>query len=135
MSAVGQGFDRSRFAILVVEDEPLLLMDAMDMIEDAGFAVYGAGNADEAIALLERHADIRVLFTDVDMPGSMDGLKLAHAVRSRWPPVTIIIASGHAHVTKENMPENGLFFVKPYPPASVIAALNGMADQIAHASA
>jgi CheY-like chemotaxis protein len=127
---MGQIYDRRRFAILVVEDEPLLLMDAMDMIESAGFTVYGAENADEAILLLEEHDDIRVLFTDVDMPGTMDGLKLAHAVRERWPPVSIMISSGHAHITKESMPENGLFFAKPYPPASVIGALNGIADRI-----
>ncbi len=120
-------FDRRRIAILVVEDEPLLLMDAMDMVEDAGFTVYGARTADEAIQHLEKHDDIRVLFTDVDMPGSMDGLKLAHAVRKRWPPVSIIVASGHVNVTPEQMPENGVFFAKPYPPANVIRALNGIA--------
>lgn len=125
-------FDRRRIAILVVEDEPLLLMDAMDMIEDAGFTVYGAANADEAITIMETHDDIRVLFTDVDMPGSMDGLKLAHAVRDRWPPVSIIVASGHVNVTKEALPENGLFFAKPYPPSSVVRTLNGIADRIAH---
>ncbi len=123
-------FDRSRIAILVVEDEPLLLLDALDMVEDAGFTAYGAANADEAIRLLERHDNIRVLFTDIDMPGSMDGLKLAHAVRDRWPPVSIIVASGHVRVKPEDMPENGLFFAKPYPPASVISALNRIADQL-----
>jgi len=127
---MGSAFDRSRISILVVEDEPLLLWDAIDLIEEAGFTAYGAANADEAIALFETHADIRVLFTDVDMPGSMDGLRLAHAVKNRWPPVTIIVASGHVNVTPEELPEHGLFFRKPYPPTSVIRALNGIADRL-----
>lgn len=113
---MAQSFDPSRFAVLVVEDEPLLLLDAMDMVEDAGFIAYGAADAEEAIRMLETHPDIQVLFTDVDMAGSMDGLKLAHAVRDRWPPVSIIVASGHVRVTKEDLPANGLFFAKPYPP-------------------
>ncbi len=123
-------FDRSRIAILVVEDEPLLLMDALDMVEDAGFTAYGASNADEAIRLLERHSSIRVLFTDVDMPGSMDGLRLAQTVRDRWPPVSIMITSGHISVRREELPGKGLFFAKPYPPASVVNALHQIADQV-----
>ncbi|WP_416355945.1 response regulator [Aureimonas phyllosphaerae] len=124
-------FDRSRIGILVVEDEPLLLLDAMDMVEDAGFKAYGATSADEAIRLLERHDDIRILFTDVDMPGSMDGLKLAHAVRNRWPPMSIIVASGHVNVSPEELPRDGLFFAKPYPPASLIRTVEAMAQRIA----
>ncbi len=127
---MGQSYDRRRIAVLVVEDEPLLLMDAFDMIEDAGFTVYGAANAAEAISLMEKHDEIRILFTDVDMPGSMDGLKLAYAVRDRWPRVSVIIASGHVNVTDERVPENGIFFSKPYPPASVVQALDGIAEQI-----
>lgn len=129
---MGYAYGRSGTAILVVEDEPLLLMDAMDMVEDAGFVAYGAANADAAIALLERHPEIRVLFTDIDMPGSMDGLKLAHAVRNRWPPVSIIVTSGHVTVTREDLPENGLFFAKPYPAASVVKALNEIAARISN---
>lgn len=124
-------FDRSRFAILVVEDEPLLLLDALDMVEDAGFTAYGASNADEAIRLLERHDDIRVLFTDVDMPGSMDGLRLAHAVRDRWPPMGIIVASGHIRVKAEELPENGMFFPKPYLPSVVAKTLHTIAERLA----
>jgi CheY-like chemotaxis protein len=127
---MAQAFDPSKFAVLVVEDEPLLLMDAVDLIEDAGFVAYGASNADEAIRMLEKLSDIRVLFTDIDMPGSMDGLKLAHAVRKRWPPVSIIVASGHVRVKQEDLPENGLFFAKPYPPRAVVAALNHIASAI-----
>ena len=71
---------------------------------DYGFTVYEAGNADEAIALLELHGDIRAVFTDIHMPGSMDGLKLAHYVRGRWPPVKFIITSGQARPLVEDMP-------------------------------
>ncbi|MCM2443297.1 response regulator [Agrobacterium vitis] len=127
---MGQSLDRRRVAVLVVEDEPLLLMDAMDMIEDAGFTAYGAGNADDAIHLMEKHPDIRVLFTDVHMPGSMNGFNLARAVRDRWPPVSIILASAHVNVTDEKVPENGLFFAKPYPPATVVKALKAIAEHV-----
>jgi two-component system, response regulator PdtaR len=77
---------RPSAAILIVEDEPLIRMDAVYLIEDASFEVYEAATADAAVALLELHKEIRLIFTDVDMPGSMDGLKLAHYVRRRWPP-------------------------------------------------
>lgn len=129
---MASAFDRSRVAVLVVEDEPLLLMDAMDMVEDEGFVAYGASSADEAIVLLERHADIRVLFTDVDMPGSMDGLKLARAVRGRWPPVVIIVASGHVRVTAQDMPEGSLFVAKPFPPSSLSKLLNDVTGRMAN---
>ena len=72
--------------VLIVEDEPLLLMNAVDMIEDAGFQAFTAGNADEAIKLLETRTDISVIFTDIDMPGSMNGLRLTHAIRGRCRP-------------------------------------------------
>ena len=84
--------------MLIVEDEFLLRIDAVDMIADAGFEVVEAGNADQAIEILEARRDITVVFTDIQMPGSMDGLKLARAVRGRWPPIKIIATSGHANV-------------------------------------
>ncbi|KQT46399.1 transcriptional regulator [Aureimonas sp. Leaf454] len=113
-------------AVLVVEDEPLLLMDAVDLMEDAGFTTYGASNAAEAIVLLERHPEIRVMFTDIDMPGTMDGLMLAKAVRDRWPPVAIIVTSGHVRIRQQDLPEGGVFFDKPYVPAHVLAEVRKM---------
>ena len=87
--------ERRRPVVLIVEDEFLLRMDAADMIAAAGFEVIEAANADEAIEILEARPDITVVFTDIQMPGSMDGLKLARAVRGRWPPIKIIATSGH----------------------------------------
>jgi CheY-like chemotaxis protein len=101
-------------AILIVEDELLVRIGAARTIEDAGFEVIESGNADEAIRILEGRNDIRVVFTDVHMPGSMDGLKLAHAVRHRWPPVKIIVTSGRGRVTEQDLPEGSRFFAKPY---------------------
>ena len=109
--------------VLVVEDEPLLRMHAVDMIEAAGFAVVEASNADEAVRLLEARMDIRVVFTDIDMPGSMDGMKLAAAVRDRWPPIEIIMTSGFTMPRLSDIPKRGLFFSKPYDDDKVIGAI------------
>jgi CheY-like chemotaxis protein len=106
-------------AVLIVEDEPLVRLCAVSMVEEAGFEVVEATNADEAIRILESRSDIRVIFTDIHMPGSMDGLRLAHAVRDRWPPIKIIVTSGRGPVTKRDLPEGGLFFAKPYNPVQV----------------
>ncbi|RIX99529.1 response regulator [Aureimonas flava] len=127
---MAQSFDPARYAVLVVEDDALVRAEAVDLCEEAGFTAYEARNADQAIRLLERHSDIRVLFTDVEMPGTMDGLKLARAVRDRWPPVAIIVTSGRIRVESADMPENGLFFAKPYPPRGIIEALSAIAAQI-----
>jgi CheY-like chemotaxis protein len=83
-----------RPVVLVVEDDFLIRMNAAGMIEDAGFDAVEAANADEAIVILEARLDIRVVFTDIQMPGSMDGLKLAAAIRGRWPPIKIVATSG-----------------------------------------
>ena len=83
--------------VLVVEDEALLRMHATDMIEAAGYTVVEAANADEAVLILSQRMDIRIVFTDIDMPGSMDGLKLAAMVRDRWPPIELIVTSGVHH--------------------------------------
>ena len=110
--------------VLVVEDEFLLRMDAADMITAAGFEAMTAANADEAIDILEVRRDITVVFTDIQMPGSMDGLKLARAVRGRWPPIKIIATSGHAHVRETDLPDGGRFLQKPYSPAQIADLLH-----------
>jgi CheY-like chemotaxis protein len=110
-------------SVLVVEDEPIIRMYIVSEIEDVGFKVYEADNADEAIVLLERHNEIRSIFTDVNMPGSMDGLKLAHYVRGRWPPIKIIVTSGHASVAAEDIPSGSVFVRKPYRAQQVTSKL------------
>jgi YesN/AraC family two-component response regulator len=110
-------------SVLIVEDEFLIRMGIVDSIQRAGFEIFEAGNADEAIRLLEEHPDITVLFTDIDMPGSMDGLKLAAAVRRRWPPVKIIVTSGHVKMRQEDLPVEGRFFAKPYDHNTILSTL------------
>ena len=92
----------------------LIRMDVADQLRDEGFEVLEAGTADEAIRILERNDAIRILFTDIDMPGSMDGLKLSAAVRDRWPPIKIVVTSGHRMVEITDLPDGSVFFSKPY---------------------
>ena len=115
-----------RPVVLIVEDEALLRMDAVDMIAAAGFEVVEAANADEAIDILEARPDIAVVFTDIQMPGSMDGLKLARAVRGRWPPIKIVATSGLVNVRETDLPEGGRFLPKPYSPTQVAGMLREM---------
>jgi CheY-like chemotaxis protein len=115
-----------RPVVLIVEDEFLLRMDAVDMIAAAGFDAIEAANADEAIEILEARPDIAVVFTDIQMPGSMDGLKLARAVRGRWPPIKIVATSGQIEVKAADLPEGGRFLSKPYSPTQVTGVLREM---------
>lgn len=103
-----------RAIVLIVEDEFLIRMSAVQMVEDAGFAVIEAADADAAIAILTARSDIRVVFTDINMPGSMDGLKLARAVRDRWPPILLIVTSGMVTPASGEIPPGGRFLRKPY---------------------
>ena len=111
--------------VLVVEDEPIVSLGICEDLADEGYDVLTALNADEAIKILESREDIRVVFTDIEMPGSMNGLKLAAAVRDRWPPVHIIITSGRMKPTVEEMPRNSRFVPKPYQAGDVVQALRG----------
>jgi CheY-like chemotaxis protein len=112
-----------RSVILIVEDELLIRMNAVEMIEQAGFGVVEAASADEAITILESRLDITVVFTDIQMPGSMDGLKLAAAVRNRWPPIMIVATSGRVKLAPGDLPEGGRFVPKPYSPAAITKIL------------
>ena len=120
--------------VLVVEDEPAIRAWAAMMVEDAGFRVLEAANADEAVLILEARTDIRIVFTDVDMPGSMDGIKLAAAVRGRWPPIEIIVTSGYRSVAESELPERSVFIPKPYQPDQVIETLHRLAPEVDNAS-
>jgi CheY-like chemotaxis protein len=113
----------TRPVILIVEDDFLIRMNAAEMIADAGFNVVEAASADEAIVILENRLDITVVFTDIQMPGSMDGLKLAAAIRGRWPPIKIVATSGIVEVRKVDLPEGGRFLPKPYNYAQIVGTL------------
>jgi len=113
-------------AVLVVEDEMLLRMRAMDMVEDAGFTPVEAINADDALGILESRSDIELLFTDIQMPGSMDGLKLAYAVHARWPLIKIILVSGQLKLTDDDKPADSRFFGKPLDVKQMIVEMQGM---------
>lgn len=112
--------------VLVVEDEMLLRMRAVEMVEDAGFTPVEAVDADEAVAILESRSDIALMLTDIQMPGSMDGLKLAHAVHERWPPIRIILVSGQLELTSLDIPAGSEFFGKPLEAKQMIAEMQKM---------
>jgi CheY-like chemotaxis protein len=112
--------------VLIVEDDALVRMDTADMMGRLGFSVLEAKDACEAIRLLESHVDITVVFTDVEMPGSMNGLKLAWVVHGRWPPIKIIITSGKIKPPEDDLPEGGRFLSKPYTRIQVDNTLREM---------
>jgi len=106
----------SKIAVLVVEDDFLIRMDAIDMVRDLGFEAIEAVDADHAISFLERYPSlvISVVFTDIQMPGSMDGLRLAAVIRLRWPPVALLVTSGQVHPPEQELPSGARFLPKPY---------------------
>src|ERR1700710_560447 len=112
--------------VLIVEDEMVLRMRAVDIVEDAGFTPIEAVNADDALAILESRSDIEMLFTDIQMPGSRDGLKLAHAVHERWPLIKIILVSGQLTLTDADKPADSRFYGKPLDVKHMIAELQDM---------
>ena len=114
--------------IVVVDDDVFERMGASDMFLDAGYRVLEAGDADEALRFFETNADIRLLFTDVSMPGSMSGSDLARRVAERWPEVGIILASGRAR--PEALSSGMRFHDKPYEPAAVLRQARHMTGTI-----
>jgi CheY-like chemotaxis protein len=114
----------SRAVVLVVEDEPVVRMVAVDTIQDAGYETIEAADADSAIAILEARKDIRIVFTDIHMPGSMNGRRLARAIRDRWPPIEFVLTSGFTKLRVSDMPERGVFLAKPYLPEDLAGALS-----------
>jgi two-component system, response regulator PdtaR len=109
--------------VLVVEDEALVRLNAMVMVEEAGFEPIAASDADEAVRVLESRDDVRAVFTDVHMPGSMDGLGLAQVVRDRWPAMALLVVSGKTEIAPSDLPASGRFLRKPYVPSQIEAAL------------
>lgn len=118
---------RGKAIVLVVEDEPILRMLAVDIVEEAGFEAIEASDANEAVAILEARADIRLVFTDVDMPGGMDGLKLAASIRDRWPPIEVIVTSGKPLPEDLTLPARVVFIPKPLDLKRLTSTLQRMA--------
>jgi two-component system, response regulator PdtaR len=104
----------SRPVVLIVEDEILLRWATAAIVEDAGFDVVEAGTGIEAISVLEKRGDVRTVFTDVEMPGSIDGLQLAHLISTRWPSIKIMATSGQFRLRDDDLPEGARFLHKPY---------------------
>jgi two-component system, response regulator PdtaR len=109
--------------ILTVEDEFLISEYLRGILESAGHRVIATFDADEAIDVLERLRDIELVITDVNMPGSTDGLRLAAAIRDRWPPIHLIVVTGVAPPRRSDLPSGSLFIPKPYRPAEILSAV------------
>jgi two-component system, response regulator PdtaR len=109
--------------VLVVEDDAFVRLYAVEVLEDAGLATVEARDADEAWGILERRDDIGVLFTDIDMPGSMCGKTLAARVHASWPDIWLVLTSGRQRLADEEVPDHGLFVAKPYAIGDVVEAI------------
>lgn len=118
--------DAEKPVVLVVDDEPIIRMYASLLVEEAGYLAIEASTADEALAILEQRDYVRILFTDVDMPGSLDGLQLVELVRERWPPVVLIVTSGHVQIDPQKLPERARFFRKPYSDSEILKTLKSL---------
>ena len=116
----------SRRVILIVEHDKYLKLLTVDIMEDAGFVALQASDADEALAILESRPDIALLLTSVIMPGSMDGLALAHTVCKRWPAIKTIIASGQVRLIGSELTAGSRFFLKPYHAQSMISEIRSL---------
>jgi CheY-like chemotaxis protein len=116
----------SSTVVLVVEDNHLILMSALDLVATAGYEGIGAESADEAIAILEARSDVKLVFTDIEMPGTIDGAKLAHYIRNRWPPIHLIVASGKEIKDESQLPTGSTFFAKPYDNDTIVAEMSRM---------
>ncbi len=114
---------KPKAVVLVVEDDGIIRMGALDLVRRAGFEAIEAANADEAIKILELRRDIHLVFTDVEMPGTMDGLKLSHYIRERWPPIKLIVASGRTIIEQSQLPEGALFYAKPYDDNDIVQSI------------
>lgn len=125
---MGQSQPLKRWPVLVVEDEPILRLDAISMVEKAGFEAVEALSSADAIQLLEERLDIRLVYMDLDMPRSRKGIEIAVAIRKRWPPIEIILTA--AYFTRESveLPERAEFYSKPIDHDEVIAAMQRLIE-------
>jgi CheY-like chemotaxis protein len=110
--------------VMVVESEAIICMEAVDLVKDAGYDVIDTSNADNALQILHSRNDIRAVLTDIHMPGSLDGMELAHFVRKRWPHIRLIVTSSPQQW--DGFPANWRYIQKPYAPEHVAAALRSL---------
>jgi two-component system, response regulator PdtaR len=120
--------------VLLVEDEAIIRMGAVEFVKAAGFEAVDASSADEAIRILEARSDIHLVFTDVGLPGTMDGMTLAHYIRGRWPPIRLVVASGNTVVEESQLPVGTRFFPKPYRESAIVEALVDMLSSSSRAT-
>ena len=113
-------------AILVVDDEELLRLNAADLLEESGYAVIEAASAEDALRTLEIRPDVRLLFTDIQMPGAIDGLELARLVHERWPHIRLVMTSGQKQPSRAEIPDKGRFIAKPYRAGELLGQVNSM---------
>ena len=111
---------------MVVEDHPLVRMAVLEVMTEAGFEALDASSAIGAVGTLEARPYIRLVFTDSEIPGALNGIGLAHYIRKRWPPVKLIIVSGKREIASDELPAGARFFHKPYRETSIVEAMTGM---------
>jgi len=116
--------------VLIIENEMMIRLGAIDLVLSAGYEALDARNADEAIRILESRHDIDLVFTDVQMPGTIDGIKLANFIRGRWPPVKLLVASGNAILEESSLPSGSRFFSKPYDDHAITDAMAKLLEDV-----
>ncbi|AOW25676.1 histidine kinase [Sphingomonas melonis TY] len=129
---MGQSQPLSRHPVLIIEDEPILRIEAIDMVEHAGFEAVEATNIEDAIHILETRTDIRIVYMDLDMPRSIKGIEIAAAIRDRWPPIEIILTAASFSKADLDLPVRTVFFSKPVRHREIVAAMRRMANHAAH---
>lgn len=129
---MGQTQPLTRWPVLVVEDEPILRLDALSMVEQAGFEPVEAMSSADAIKLLEERLDIRMVYMDLDMPRSRKGIEIAAAIRKRWPPIEIILTAAYFTRESVDLPERAEFYSKPVDRDEIVGAMRRLMDGVAY---
>ncbi|SEK24097.1 Response regulator receiver domain-containing protein [Sphingomonas palmae] len=129
---MGQTNPLTRWPVLVVEDEPILRLDALSMVEQAGFEPVEAMSSADAIKLLEERLDIRMVYMDLDMPRSRKGIEIAAAIRKRWPPIEIILTAAYFTRESVDLPERAEFYSKPVDRDEIVGAMRRLMDGVAY---
>lgn len=123
---MGQSKPLNRLPVLVIEDEPVLRGEALDMVEGAGFEAVEATSVRDAIRILEERLDIRMVYMDLDMPRSIKGIEMAAAIRDRWPPIEIILTAAFFDAEDLDLPARAEFFPKPIRREEIVSAMRRM---------